>query len=187
MLAFWKKGFVATSITELCDAMKIRPPSLYAAFGSKESLYIEAVKHYVSVAGPLVWGHLADALDARSCVKKMLLASIDGLPGYGSAPAGCMVSLAGVSEECPAEIAAVTRKTRLDGLELLRERFKKAQAQHELPPSTDIERLSRFYLGVYQGIAIQARDGAKQSELAGIVELALAAWPEPVRANRRKR
>ena len=46
MLVFWRKGFLATSMNDLCDAMGIRSPSLYAAFGSKEALYIEAVGHY---------------------------------------------------------------------------------------------------------------------------------------------
>ena len=47
MLAFWRKGFAATSMNDLCDAMDVRSPSLYAAFGSKEALYREAIQHYV--------------------------------------------------------------------------------------------------------------------------------------------
>ena len=47
MLAFWRKGFAATSMNDLCDAMDVRSPSLYAAFGSKEALYLEAIEHYV--------------------------------------------------------------------------------------------------------------------------------------------
>jgi AcrR family transcriptional regulator len=38
MLVFWRKGFSAASMNDLCDAMGIRSPSLYAAFGSKEPL-----------------------------------------------------------------------------------------------------------------------------------------------------
>ena len=34
MLLFWRKGFAATSMNDLCDAMGVRSPSLYAAFGS---------------------------------------------------------------------------------------------------------------------------------------------------------
>jgi AcrR family transcriptional regulator len=32
--------------------MGVRSPSLYAAFGSKEALYLEAVEHYVRTQGP---------------------------------------------------------------------------------------------------------------------------------------
>ncbi len=37
--------------------------------------------------------------------------------------------------------------------------------------------MSRFYLGVYQGIAVQARDGATANELKGIAQTAMSAWP----------
>ena len=47
MVLFWRKGFAATSMNDLCDAMNVRSPSLYAAFGSKEALYLEAIEHYV--------------------------------------------------------------------------------------------------------------------------------------------
>ena len=52
MLAFWRKGFAATSMNDLCDAMGVRSPSLYAAFGSKEALYLEAIQHYVETSDP---------------------------------------------------------------------------------------------------------------------------------------
>jgi pimeloyl-ACP methyl ester carboxylesterase len=56
MLVFWRKGFLATSMNDLCDAMGIRSPSLHATFGSKEALYIEAVGHYAKTIGPSTGG-----------------------------------------------------------------------------------------------------------------------------------
>ena len=52
MLLFWRKGFEAASMNDLCDAMGVRSPSLYAAFGSKEALYLEAIEHYVRTTDP---------------------------------------------------------------------------------------------------------------------------------------
>jgi hypothetical protein len=37
--------------------------------------------------------------------------------------------------------------------------------------------LSRFYLSVFEAMAIQARDGASRAELRGVVAVAMAAWP----------
>src|SRR3979411_1663755 len=59
MFLFWRKGFEAASMNDLCDAMGVRSPSLYAAFGSKEALYLEAVEHYVRTQGPTVYARLA--------------------------------------------------------------------------------------------------------------------------------
>ena len=167
MLLFWRKGFAATSMNDLCDAMGIRSPSLYAAFGSKEALYLEAVEHYVRTIGPTVWDKLAAGATARASVEKLLLAATESLPESGAIPGGCMAVLAAVGDEWPAAIADVVKKVRLDMLSMLRSRLETAVAEGELSASTDIDRLSRFYLSIFQGMAIQARDGAVAAELKG--------------------
>ena len=177
MLVFWRKGFLATSMNDLCDSMGIRSPSLYAAFGGKEALYLEAVEHYARTIGPSVWGHLSAGPTARAGVENLLMTAIAALPECGATPAGCMVALSAVGEECPGEIPGTLRKFRVQCLELLRSRLNEALAAGELSSSQDVDRLSRFYFGIYQAIAIQARDGATAAELEGLVRTAMAAWP----------
>lgn len=46
MDAFWRNGFEATSAQELVDSTGLGRGSLYAAFGSKENLYHEALRRY---------------------------------------------------------------------------------------------------------------------------------------------
>src|SRR6202142_4002425 len=91
MLLFWRKGFAATSMNDLCDAMGIRSPSLYAAFGSKEALYLEALEHYVRTVGPPLWDRLAGGATARASVGNLLLAATEILPESLTSPSGCMV------------------------------------------------------------------------------------------------
>src|SRR5947208_1983555 len=43
---FWTKGYEGASLTDLTDAMGITRPSLYAAFGNKESLFHKALDLY---------------------------------------------------------------------------------------------------------------------------------------------
>ena len=76
-----------------------------------------------------------------------------------------MAALAAVSDEWPATIADVARKVRLEMLGMLRARLETGLANGELPATTDIDALSRFYLSVFQGMAVQARDGATSAEL----------------------
>jgi AcrR family transcriptional regulator len=178
MRVFWRKGFFATSMNDLCDAMGIRSPSLYAAFGSKEALYLEAVEHYAKTIGvPSIWGRLTDGPTAHACIENLLLAAAENLPASEVTPAGCMLTLAAMGEACPGMIPDTIRKIRTQLLEMLRSRLNDAMVSGELPATTDIDRVSRFYLGVYQGIAIQARDGATPSELKGIAKTAMSAWP----------
>src|ERR1700759_4353115 len=80
MLLFWRKGFAAASMNELCDAMGVRSPSLYAAFGSKEELYLEAIEHYAETHGTAVWDQLAQGVTARAGMEGLLLAATESLP-----------------------------------------------------------------------------------------------------------
>jgi len=178
MVLFWRKGFAATSMNDLCDAMGVRSPSLYAAFGSKEALYLEALGHYVQTQGPPVWDKLAEGATARAGVENLLIAAAESLPKSRATPAGCMAVLGAIGDEWPAAIGRVVRKVRLEMLARVRARLETAVAKGELPASTDVDGLSRFYLGVFQGMAVQARDGATQGQLRAIAAAAMAAWPE---------
>ena len=177
MLLFWRKGFAATSMNDLCDAMGVRSPSLYAAFGSKEALYLEAAEHYVRTQGPRVWDPLAEGATARASIENLLISGAGHLPKSRATPAGCMAMLGAVGDEWPAAIVRVVKKVRLEMLGKLRSRLEGAVAQGELPALTDVDGLSRFYLGVLEGMAIQAQDGATQAELRGVAAAAMASWP----------
>jgi len=177
MLLFWRKGYAATSINDLCEAMGIASPSLYAAFGSKEALYLEAAEHYVQVQGPPIWDHLTQGATARAGIEKLLLAGAEILPKSRTTPSGCMAVLAAVSDEWPAPIVRAAKKVRLEMLSRLRSRLETARTEGELPTSTDVDGLSRFYLGVFEGMAVQARDGVAQPDLQGLVAAAMQAWP----------
>jgi AcrR family transcriptional regulator len=177
MLLFWRKGFAATSMSDLCDAMGISSPSLYAAFGSKEALYLEAVEYYARTIGPPVWDKLAEGATARAGIENLLIAWTESLPKSRATPAGCMALLAAVGDEWPATIVRVVKKVRLEMLGTLRSRLETAVAKGELPASTDIDGLSRFYLSVFQGMAVQAKDGATSAELRAVAAAAMSAWP----------
>jgi AcrR family transcriptional regulator len=177
MFLFWRKGFEAASMNDLCDAMGVRSPSLYAAFGSKEALYLEAVEHYVRTQGPPIWDRLDEGATARAGIEKFLIAGTERLPKSRALPAGCMAVLAAVGDEWPPAVARVVKKVRLEMLGRLRARLEDAVAKGELPPSTDVDGLSRFYLSIYQGMAIQARDGAAPADLRAVAAAAMAAWP----------
>lgn len=47
MGAFWRKGYEATSLADLCDSTGLHKGSLYQTFGSKHELFMEALRHYI--------------------------------------------------------------------------------------------------------------------------------------------
>jgi len=44
--SFWKKGFHATSMSDLVDATGLKPGSLYGGFHSKEALFLDSIDYY---------------------------------------------------------------------------------------------------------------------------------------------
>lgn len=49
MEVFWKKGYAATSMRDLTDAMQINSSSLYNTIGDKHRLFIRCIKHYTKM------------------------------------------------------------------------------------------------------------------------------------------
>ncbi|MEN3212696.1 helix-turn-helix domain containing protein [Methylorubrum populi] len=178
MHLFWRKGFAATSISDLTAAMGIGSPSLYAAFGSKEALYAEALRHYRAQFEGRVWGNFAAATTARGAVEALLMDTASALTAVCApeAPRGCMVTLSAVGGEGQAELGACVRAARALGFETVVERLDRAAAAGELGAAVDIPALARFVMTVQGGMSLQARDGASRAELEAVARLAMAGW-----------
>lgn len=174
---FWIKGFEATSIADLTEAMGIGSPSLYAAFGSKEALYAEALRHYRDNNEALVWAGFFSADTAREAVRSFLMDSAAALTGcVADIPRGCMVALSSVGSEGHVELGELVRAARAVTLDRLKARLNQAISEGEIPVSTDVHALARFVQTVQNGMSILARDGATRGELEAVAELAMLGW-----------
>ena len=174
---FWLKGYEATSISDLTDAMGIGSPSLYAAFGSKEALYTEALRHYNDRYEALVWGRFRSAGTAREAIMSYLMDSAAALTGsLADNPLGCMVTLSSVGGEGRSELGELVRAARAVTLEHLEECLGRAVSEGELPGRTDVHALGRFFQTVQSGMSILARDGASRSELEAVARVAMLRW-----------
>ncbi len=174
---FWIKGYEATSIAELTQAMGIGAPSLYAAFGSKEALYAEALRYYCEQNEGYVWAGFFSAATARDAVQALLMDSAAALTGcVADIPRGCMVSLAAAGNEGHAQLGDLVRSARAATLNRLTERLSQARAVGEIPASADIHALARFLQTVQSGMSILARDGASRAELEEVAKLAMLGW-----------
>jgi AcrR family transcriptional regulator len=72
MQVFWRQGYEATSVSDLTRAMGINPPSLYAAFGDKERLYLDALERYQRSRLAAVAKWFGEEPTAKAAVARLL-------------------------------------------------------------------------------------------------------------------
>lgn len=175
MRLFWEQGFEATSVAELTQAMGVTPPSLYAAFGDKRSLFREAVDHYLGGLEPILES-IRNAATAREAAHRLLISAAVGDTGEDTPP-GCLLASSIVSSSAGAaavreEIAAIRRQIETT----LRERIASDITNGKLSASTDAEATAGHVFAVIQGMSTLAKDGAGRDKLLRIAETAMRCW-----------
>ncbi|WP_261540173.1 TetR/AcrR family transcriptional regulator [Burkholderia multivorans] len=175
---FWRQGYDGTSISDLTRATGASPPTLYAAFGSKEGLYRDALRYYSEHEG---CGNTAAFKRGKSALESITLFLRNAAVEFTAAdrPAGCMVSTGELQcSTAHADTARMAATMRAVTIEIFRKRFEQAVRDGELPARTDSSALARFYGAVVQGMSAQAIDGASVEELNALADCALSAWPQ---------
>lgn len=162
---FWERGYDGVGIAGLSAAIGVAPPSLYAAFGDKRTLFDEAAARYAERLDESLARDLA-APTAREAIERVLASSAAHFAGTDT-PAGCLV----MGEPL---LAARRKKTR----DAIRARLRQARAAGELGSDRDVAELAAFIDTVLSGMAAQARDGATHSYLTRSALRAMQAWPQ---------
>jgi AcrR family transcriptional regulator len=175
MELFWEHGYEGTSLTMLTSAMGITPTSLYAAFGSKDALFEEAVELYNSVdTSPTV---LSLGLSpTRDAIEAMLRRNADAYVDTGT-PLGCMVVLAGTNLGRGHEhIGRRLAEHRANDLARVTERVERGIAEGDVPAHVDAPALASYCVTVLQGLSVRARDGCTREEANAVVDAAMTAY-----------
>ncbi|MDX1635533.1 MAG: helix-turn-helix domain-containing protein [Marinobacter sp.] len=143
---FWQRGYYGTSMKQIEQALDMRPGSLYAAFGSKDGLFAEALKLYAQRGGEELAAHLEGYNSILTGLQEYLRNLATAFSPSSETPArACMIvkTLLEVShEQNPLGRQA---NAMLSEIELaLADLLARARARGELKAGTDCNRLARL-------------------------------------------
>ncbi|MFY0595238.1 MAG: TetR/AcrR family transcriptional regulator [Cognatishimia sp.] len=168
---FWKQGYEGASMKLLTDEMGINSPSLYAEFGDKHGLYLEAINSYANndACSPLV--ALETASDIHQAVRAFFEAVLDYSTLHTSGAKGCfLVSCVATSAGHVEGTAELLRDAITSTDNRIKARFDHEIMLGKLPQDFPSADRAKLMFDLRQGMVFRARAGFSDFELAGDID-----------------
>ncbi len=154
MLVFWEKGYQATSIQDLEQAMGLRRTSIYNAFGNKRGIFECVLACYKESIMSVLFARLDTAPDIRTGVRRLLEGALD-IHFDDKYPGGCLVVLSVLeSGQHTAASNDATAQMIHDLRAGLASRLGKAKRLGELPQHVDASSMATAIAGMMAGMMV---------------------------------
>ena len=170
MHVFWKKGYAATSISDLEEETGLKRTSLYAAFGDKQGLYLRCLETYAQMgqksSEQLHHSSENPIDDLNDWFKTLILQGLND-----SDRKGCFFNNA-CSERgnrCP-QTQSILSDNRDRTLELFQSKLAEAQELGLLKGDANLTSLSNFLFSLQSGLMINLKNGASKDELLAALD-----------------
>lgn len=174
MQVFWKKGFEATSISDLLRGMSLNKGSFYNAFESKQNVFLQALLKYDTENRKQTLSVLSDMENPMAAIRTLF----DGIvieAANDQEKKGCLLVNTALDMQNLAPEVQEQIKTSFGEFEtFFRERLQAAQKQGQLSAGADIEADAAYLLSQVIGIRVLARGARGQGALQQIAVRTLA-------------
>lgn len=174
MILFWKRGYARVSIRELADTLHLNRPSLYAAFGDKETLFLKALERYRALFLEPLLAAMRDAEPGLGAIAA-LFEHVRRAYAGGREPPGClfMNTLLEWTENGP--VAEVLAAWHAEIHFAIREAVAAAQRHGQIGRGKDTDTLAAFIVSNIKATAIEARATKDPELVAKLTRQAMAA------------
>jgi AcrR family transcriptional regulator len=174
---FWAHGYEGASMADLVQATGLASARLYAAFGSKEALFREAIELYEQQEGGFADRALAEEPTARRGLERMLRDAVDVYTD--PQPRGCMVVSAATNcSRANSRVRDWLEQHRRRRTESIIARLRTAAVAGELSPGTDVRALGDAFAALLHGLSVQARDGVPRRRLLALIGAAMTMFDQ---------
>lgn len=180
MRLFWVRGYEATSMSDIVEALGMNRASLYAAFGDKEALFLKVLERYRDNFSARPFAALSEFDDPYDKVWNFLERTAEHLTDT-RLPRGCL--FANAILETPDGSATIGRMVAnsISKLETtLYDVLRRAAASGQIDPDADVRALARFYTATVQGMALIGKVTPDPTAVIDIARSAMRAWPRRV-------
>ncbi|NEB77139.1 TetR/AcrR family transcriptional regulator [Streptomyces sp. SID14478] len=172
---FHRRGYEATSMTDLVEHLGVGRASIYATFGNKHELYLKALDRYTDSADLHALDELSGSGPALPAVRALVRRFAAEASGEELRRLGCLVTNT-ATELGPHDSQAARRVERSwERMEtMLHSTLVRARAQGELPADRDPRALARLLLVLMQGIRVVGKASQDSGRVRDATEQALA-------------
>ena len=178
MLLFNEKGYAACSVQNLLDATGLNRGSLYASFGDKHTLYLEALDLYERLFIREFEKFLLTGESPIHNIRTFFDITFLGL-SVEQLRAGCFLVNTIVEMTDIDQALVNTAGFKLDRLEAaLENALKRAQKLRELSPDKDPVAISRFLGSTIKGLRITCKQTQDKGIIGRIIKTALTVLEE---------
>lgn len=169
--AFWRDGYQQTDLDDVAASAGTTKPSLYRRFGSKEDLFLAALRHYAHDHGARPVAAFLGERDIAAAVRAFFRSTVEGQTAPGL-PSGCLFACtaAPLAERQPA-VGTFLSEALQTAADTLAQRFEAAASTGELRPDFPSRASARLMLDAMQGLALRAREGADRAKLLADAEI----------------
>ena len=169
MQTFWERGYCATSMAQLVAATELKPGSLYAAFKSKEGLFLAVLDHYGERSVARIQQALAESGSPLVGVRTYFCKLAEDLEA-SHARRSCLL----VNTVLELARRDETIRERVNGhFTAIEARFldalKAAQASGELSPDKDPASLAAFLMTSIWGLRVLGGTAPSQKRTQAVV------------------
>jgi TetR/AcrR family transcriptional repressor of nem operon len=171
---FWAKGYEATSMQDLVSAMGIQRGSLYAAFGSKQQLFLKSLQRYGEVVVKKLLEILESDPSATESIKLFFAQLVEHSLTAGSLR-GCLVTNSAIERGL---IDEDTRKQIHHLLNAIEKGFYqtllRAKKQGELLSELDLKIVANYLTSSMQGLLVMGKICSERTVLENINRVTLS-------------
>jgi len=172
---FWRNGYNGTSMEMLTKELGVEKPSIYATFGSKRSLYLEALLHYRTSMVKRVAEFLDSAANPRAGIDRVVRFMMTSLyePGVQE---GCMVTNAALELADQDREVAAHVSTMLGEIGSLFEKSLLAgQKSGEVTTRVSADVLAAYLVNIIEGTRVTEKTRPSKEKLRALAQFSLSA------------